>query len=410
MHSVYSSTVRVFSFAPRYRSQIFSSCLQALRKGRCSTLVGALSFSFLLCGSMPAAQLTVAWDDNSSTEIGFKVERSTNGSTFTTVAVVGANQTNYADASVVSATTYWYRVKAYDLLQSSPYSNVTSATTPSSSTATPPPTSSTAPSGSTARIKALTARATTEYNDPQSLILNFSVTGSSKSILLRGIGPGLTSYTSSKVLPDPKLRLYVGSNLTASNDNWGGTSSLVSAFNQAGAFPLSAYSKDAALVKTLSVNSYKSVVNGSYSGLAQTEIYDADTSTAPAGRLSKVSVRGLVKTGSGVLVSGFVVAGETVVKLLIRAIGPSLTELSTGRLNDPQLSVHKGSTLVGQNDNWSGNSTLATAFTQVGAPSLSSYSRDSALLLTLAPGTYSATVSGVSSTSGIARLEMYVMP
>ena len=388
---------------------------------------------------MAAAQLTVTWTDNSWSEMGFKIERSTNGRTFSTVGIVRANRTSFTDSSLAASTTYWYRVKAYDLLRTSAYSPVVSAKTAATTTSTGGTTGSTggttgSTSGTTgssggtvttggtttitdpvvtqgpSRIKAFTARAVTDYSAARSLVLSYDIVGGNKTILLRGIGPGLSAYTSAKILPDPLLKLYYRTYLAASNDNWGGTSTLVAGFKEVGAFPLPTTSKDSALQRGMGIGSYKTVVNGAYSGLAQTEIYDSDGPLSSAGRIPKLSIRAAVGTGTGVLVGGFVVAGDAPIKLLVRAIGPSLSDISTGKLLDPQLSVHRGGTLVAQNNNWGGSSTLASTFTKVGAPSLPSASKDSALLLTLSPGTYSTTVSGVSSTSGIARLEFYVVP
>jgi len=386
-----ASIIARFTFAPRLRNG-FSKTF------RCSALTGLLLLVFSY-GGLAAAQLTVRWDDNSSRELGFKIERSTNGSTFTAIAILGANTTSYVDSSVASSTTYWYRVRAYDLFRFSSYSNVTSGTTAAS-------TSTTTSTGG--RIKAFQARAVTDYG-AQSLILHFSVVGGTKSIVLRGIGPGLIPFTSSKTLPDPVLKLYSGTTLLATNDNWGGTATLISAFKQVGAFAIAGYSKDSAMLRSLAANTYTSVVNGEYSGLAQTELYDADTAITPTGRLTKAAVRAKVGTGSGVLIGGFVIAGNSPVQVLVRAIGPSLTGV-TGSLQNPQLSVHQGTTLRGQNDNWGGTATLAAAFNKAGAPPLPGWSKDSALLLTLSPGTYSATVSGVSSTTGIGRLEVYTLP
>jgi hypothetical protein len=390
-------------------------------------------------GTLTAAQLTIQWDDNSRTELGFKIERSTNGKTFSTVATVRANQTSYTDKGVSPATTYWYRVKAYDLLRSSGYSNVTSAKTPAApsptqplpnsgsvgstpkptETAKPPATTPTAPKPAptnpapplpiaAGRIRALTGRAVAGSSDPQSLVLSFTVTGKAKEVLLRGMGPGLGSYTTAKVLSDPKLKLTSGSTVLATNDNWGGNPLLSILFEDAGALPFSGTSKDVAMVTVLSPNSYTTVVNGSSTGLAQTEIYDTDTLRSSMGRLSKLSLRAPVQTGSSVLVGGFVVV-EGPVRVLIRAIGPGVAGLS-GLLKDPKLSIHRGNTAVASNDNWGGGSSLAAAFKQVGAASLPASSKDSAILTTLSPGTYTATVSGVSNTVGIARLELYVMP
>jgi hypothetical protein len=194
--------------------------------------------------------------------------------------------------------------------------------------------------------------------------------------------------------------------LLATNDNWGGTLALISLFDQIGAYAIPGYSEDAVILKDLAAKEYRSVITGSTSGLAQSELYDADTAEIPAGRVTKSFARGAVGTGSNVLTGGFVIGGNSPMKLLIRAIGPGLGAV-TNALRDPVLSLYKGSTLVAQNDNWGGTSTLSSAFTAVGAAALSTTSRDSALIATLAPGVYASTVAGVSNTTGIARLEIY---
>jgi hypothetical protein len=252
----------------------------------------------------------------------------------------------------------------------------------------------------------MTARAVTGKSTPQPLILNFTVSGSSKSVLLRGVGPGLAQFTTAKTLPDPYVHLYSGTTLVGSNDNWGGTSLLRSIFSRVGAYGLTGYSKDAVLYTSVGTKSYGAVINGDYSGLAQAEIYDADTSTSPTGRFSKLSARASVGTGTGILAVGFVIEGDTSIKLLIRAVGPSLTG-ATGLLNDPVLSLYKGGTLLKRNDNWGGSSTLVSTFTQVGASSLATTSKDSAFIVTLSPGIYSATITGAYSTVGLAQLEFY---
>ena len=94
--------------------------------------------------------------------------------------------------------------------------------------------------------------------------------------------------------------------------------------------------------------------------------------------------------------------------VLIRAVGPGLG--GKGVLADPLLEIYNGATLVVRNDNWGGSSALSKVFATAGASSLSSQSKDAAVELTLAPGTYTATVSGVGSSTGTAQLEMYVLP
>jgi hypothetical protein len=243
----------------------------------------------------------------------------------------------------------------------------------------------------------------------QALTLTAKITNASKNILMRSVGPGLSPYTNSATLFDPKLSVYTNGTLVASNDNWGGTWSLTTTFSRLGAFPLTSTSRDAALLKSLGATTHQTITNGDNTGIAMAEIYDADSLHPPAGRISRLFAQSKVRTGEGVMVVGFTVIGDTSLKVLVRAIGPSLSGL-TGRLADPQMSLYKGTTLLQRNDNWGGSSTLASVFGTVGATSLSSSSKDSAIYLTLAPGAYTAVVSGVNSTSGVARAEIYAVP
>ena len=89
-------------------------------------------------------------------------------------------------------------------------------------------------------------------------------------------------------------------------------------------------------------------------------------------------------------------------------MGPTLTTFGvTGALADPQLQIFAGNALVTSNDNWGGAPAIASAASQVGAFPLVATSRDSAIIASLAPGNYSATVSGVGGTTGIALVELY---
>ena len=65
---------------------------------------------------------------------------------------------------------------------------------------------------------------------------------------------------------------------------------------------------------------------------------------------------------------------------------------------------------INQNDDWGGSGSLSSAFASVGAFTLPAASKDAALLVTLAPGTYTAQVSGVNNTTGVALVELYEIP
>jgi len=86
-----------------------------------------------------ASQIDLAWTDNSSNESGFRIERKTeSGGTFSQIATVFPNLISYSDTTGLGASTaYYYRVRAYNWIDNSGYSNEASATTPA-----PPPSDS----------------------------------------------------------------------------------------------------------------------------------------------------------------------------------------------------------------------------------------------------------------------------
>jgi hypothetical protein len=117
-------------------------------------------------------------------------------------------------------------------------------------------------------------------------------------------------------------------------------------------------------------------------------------------------------SGANVLTVGFVIAGPSPKTVLIRGIGPALAGFSVaGALADPQLTVFdQNESVVGYNDNWGGTAALQDAFSSVAAFSLPAASADSALVVTLNPGAYTAQVRGAGGSTGIALLEVYEMP
>lgn len=90
-------------------------------------------------------RINVSWADKSSDESGFRIERSPNGSVWTEVAQVGGNVTSYADTGLSASTWYYYRVRAWNSVGNSAYSNVASAAT--LAPAPPPPPAPAPPAG-----------------------------------------------------------------------------------------------------------------------------------------------------------------------------------------------------------------------------------------------------------------------
>ena len=92
--------------------------------------------------------------------------------------------------------------------------------------------------------------------------------------------------------------------------------------------------------------------------------------------------------------------------------GPALIPYGvTGTLPDPELGLYSGSTLLGSNTGWGGNSEIVNAAATLGAATWTNpSSNDSALLVTLPPGAYTAQVSGASGDTGVALVEVYEYP
>jgi|LauGreSuBDMM15SN_2_FD.fasta_scaffold15533_1 M6 family metalloprotease-like protein len=237
----------------------------------------------------------------------------------------------------------------------------------------------------------------------QTLIVGGVVSGGSKNFLVRAGGPALVQF-GLPGMADPKLDLYTtGSAPVASNNDW--ATSLSTVFTSVGAFGFEAGSKDAALTQTID-GSFSALVSGATAGTVLVEAYDVPGGSVP--RMINLSARNLVGTGANILIAGFSLAGTGKKQVLIRAVGPGLSQFGlTGVLADPLLRVFDASnTLVTSNDSWA--SRLSTTFTQVGAFALPAGSKDAALLATLNAGTsYTAQVSGSDGGTGEALVEVY---
>lgn len=281
----------------------------------------------------------------------------------------------------------------------------------------------------TDRLINLSTRAkTTAGQSGGNLIAGFVIGGSApKPVLIRGIGPGLAAYGVTDALADPRLRLFnAAGNLVQENDNWGGTPELAAAMNRVGGFPLAANSADAAILATLAPGAYTvHVTDHGQAGVALAEIYDAsENPNSEYQRLINISSRGPVTAGDGVLIGGFIVTGNKPKRVLVRGIGPGLAAYGvSGSLADPVLKVFRSTgALVAQNDNWqtpaiAGDGQAAataaeitTANTGTGAFPLTAASKDAALIVTLAPGAYTAHVSSANATAGTALIEIYEIP
>ena len=125
----------------------------------------------------------------------------------------------------------------------------------------------------------------------------------------------------------------------------------------------------------------------------------------PFGQLLNVSARLHTGTGDNVLIGGFIVSGADSKRVIVRALGPSLTSYGVaGALADPIVELHDHTgAIIASNDNWKD-----IQQSQIVATNLAPHDdHESAIVITLAPGAYTAIAHGVSSTSGVALLEIY---
>jgi uncharacterized protein (DUF1800 family) len=279
------------------------------------------------------------------------------------------------------------------------------------------------------RLSSLSTRAQVG-TDANQLFTGFVVgPGPSRQVLIRAAGPTLSPAPfglGSAVLADPVLTLFKDGAEIARNDNWGtplGTATAVTAatFSSLGAFPFaSAASRDAALIVTLPPGAYSATVGGAgnTSGIAIIELYEIGA-TSGSNRLTSLSARAQVGTGAAVTIPGInISAGAGTRRLLIRAAGPALTALGVpGVLADPTLAVTNPCNTItyAANNDWGTPTGPTPASAAALAEAIANYtgypfapgSRDSAVLVELAPGAYTVQVSGVGDTTGVSLVEVY---
>jgi hypothetical protein len=231
------------------------------------------------------------------------------------------------------------------------------------------------------------------------LIGGFIVRGQeSKKVALRAIGPSLPVQDK---LADPVLQLFDSSGaLVAQNDNWNAHRNDVIA---TGVPPSDEH--EAVIAISLAPGSYTAVVRGlnSTSGVALVEAYDL--SPAANSKLANISTRGKVEGGDNVMIGGFIAGGDRETLVVVRAIGPSLVNFGVANaLKDPTLELHDGNgALLAQNDDW--RLSQEQQLIQTGLAPIDD--RESALLLSLQPGAYTAIVRGKDANSGVGLVEIY---
>jgi len=239
------------------------------------------------------------------------------------------------------------------------------------------------------------------------LIGGFIVTGTDpKSVVLRALGPSLSGMGLSAVLADPVLSVYNSSGtLIAINDNWQDDPihSVVEANGLAPANP-----SEAAVARSLPPGAYTVVVSGkdATAGIGLVELYDI--SPLSNSTLGNMSTRGSVGTLDNVLISGFIIGDVDSATVVVRAIGPSLASYGvSGVLSDPTLTIYDSNgSVIASNDNWQDDpNAILVQKNGLTPPN----AMESALVLHLPAGAYTAIVRGANDGTGVGLAEVYTL-
>jgi len=234
------------------------------------------------------------------------------------------------------------------------------------------------------------------------LIGGFIIGGSqAKTVVVRARGPSLTAAGVPGALANPVLQLFAGAAQIAMNDNWqeAANAAVVSSSGFAPSNPF-----EAAILATLTPGAYTAIVTGAggLTGVGIVEVFEVDLPQVP---LANISTRGVVLTGDDVMIGGFIIQGDAPQTVIVRARGPSLAAAGVPNvLANPLLQLFSGATPVAMNDNWGDGTDAATIQAAGFAPA---HALESAIRVTLAPGAYTAIVTGVGGATGVGIIEVF---
>lgn len=241
----------------------------------------------------------------------------------------------------------------------------------------------------------------------KAMIGGFIVTGNtSKSLLLRGMGPSLAKSGINDFLADPVLVLHAADQAVIfQNDNWkeGPQRSQIE-----GTTFQPSDERESVMLVSVAPGNYTAVLSGAeqMTGVGLVEVYD--TNQAADSQLGNISTRGFVQMGDNVMIGGFILGGETGnTRLAIRGLGPSLNQPGLSDvLSNPilELKNSNGTTLVA-NDNWEDDQASAAELTANGLALPNKL--ESGIFTTVPPGAFTAILAGHSGGSGIGLVEIY---
>jgi hypothetical protein len=270
------------------------------------------------------------------------------------------------------------------------------------------------------RLSNISTRAFVQTGD-NVLIGGFIIQGTgTKRVIIRAIGPELAQYGVPDPLFNPTLELHDATGaLIASNDNWthtiiGGiiTMDQVREIMNSGHAPSDG--RESAIIADLPPGNYTAILRGvnNTTGVALVEVYDLSPGIDSI--LRNISSRAFVQMNDNVMIGGFIIQGTQPKRVIVRAIGPELTQYGVpNALADPTLDLHNATgALIASNDDWQHTiiggiitkDQVADIQNSGHAPTQPS---ESAIIATLPPGNYTAIVRGKNIIVGVALVEVY---
>ena len=233
------------------------------------------------------------------------------------------------------------------------------------------------------------------------IITEFIVQGNgTETLLLRGLGPSLAL---SNPLKNPTMTLFDARGRVLDTNNDWVRSPDRDAIEATGLAPSD--EREPAILHTFGPGLYTAVVRGVRNtiGVAVAEMYSL--SVGDATQITGVGTRGFVGTGDTVLISGFIISGSEPLPILLRGLGPSLSDRGVDHaLADPAMELYDGNgQLVALNDNWMDSN--AQAIIDTGLPPMNEL--ESAILVTMQPGAYTVIVRGLNSGTGTGFVQVY---
>jgi hypothetical protein len=255
----------------------------------------------------------------------------------------------------------------------------------------------------------------------------------------------------SGTLANPFLQIFSGSTLIAQNNDWPTTDPVCASmgFTCGSATEISATGLDpcranpgqstsppgctqeAAILITLPPGAYTAIESGvgGATGVGLIEVFEVDGGASPS-KLTNIATRALVEIGDNVMIGGFIIDGSSPKTVLLRARGPSMSGAPffvPGTLANPSVQLFSGATVIAQNNDWQTSDPLCGSMgftcggvTEITATGLhpcvpnpgqstppAGCDQESAILITLPPGGYTAILSGFGGGTGVGLIEVF---